>query len=435
MKKINVMLATALMFGAMALPANALTGTAIYVDGQYLALDTMPLIAENTTFVPLRAVSEALGANVDWQNGQAMVELGGKKITMQPGHKLAQVDGKALEMLAAPRLQGDRVLVPLRFVSEQLGAKVDYADYRIDIATEGAQAATAPAFEMCGEDEQYIYLNEGYDAKLTKIDKKTGEESVITLPVNHHPLLVYFAGNTVFDHNAAGNTLMCYGIEDGSEIAVAVNGGTPRIYGEYLYYLVNNAQTFAHDLYCVKLVDGKPVGDGTLVKSYVHSYFFAGGQVYTVSDNGRMFKMNADGGACAEIVPPQSDEKLYFRAFDNGYFYYSDYDRTKLYRFKQPGVGGGSVYEFVCDFAGMQIKRIGDIKVCGNKIYFNSMVNAEYMEGHWGTVTGPLWEMDLDGGKLRQVTEDKALEFYVLHDKIVYQTQTATGVEWKLIDK
>lgn len=450
MKKSKLMLAAALMFGAWALPANALTGTAIYVNGQYLPMDAMPLIAEDTTFVPLRAVSEALGADVSWANGQATIEQGGQLIVLTPNHKLAQVNGKAEQLVAAPRLQGDRVLVPLRFVSEQLGARVDYADHQIDIAVAEDMTVDLPLhYDKCSEDGQYIYLVEGYDGTLTKIDKNTGERSYIEMP-NASLLLIAPADDMIFYHHSEQradggfDTWLCAAnINDGGETRVALNGGTPRICGDYLYYLVNNLKTGAHDLYRVKLVDGKPDGEAALVNMYVHKYFFAGNQVYTMSEGGKVFRANLDGSGNTEIVPPTSDEKLYFQDFDSGYFYYSDYNRTKLYRFKQPGVGGGSVPELVRDFKGTEIDRFADMDVKGNKIYFKTMTYAEYTEGRYGVVTGPLYAMDLDGGNLQKLTGDKALQFYVLNDKIVYQTQVNDGYPqvggnygaWRLIDK
>lgn len=450
MQKFKTLVVTAALFGALALPANALTGTAIYVDGQYLPMDTMPLVAENTTFVPLRAVSEALGAGVNWANGQATIEQGGKVIVLTPKHKLAQVNGKAEQLVAAPRLQGDRVLVPLRFVSEQLGAKVDYADHQIDIAVAESMTVDLPShYDKCSEDGQYIYLAEGYDGTLAKIDKNTGERTYIEMP-NASLLLIAPADDMIFYHHSEQradggfDTYLCAAnISDGAETKVALNGGTPRICGDYLYYLQNNLKTSAHDLYRVKLVDGKPYGEPVLVKMYVHKYFFSGNQVYTMSEGGKVFRANLDGSGNTAIVPPKSEEKLYFQDFDGGYFYYSNYDRTKVYRFKQPEVGGGSVLEFVRDFKGTKIDRFVDIDVKGNKIYFNTMTYAEYTEGREGIATGPLYVMDLDGGNLQKLTEDKALQFYVLNDKIVYQTQVNDGYPqvggnygaWRIIDK
>lgn len=442
MKKIKLMLAAALMFGTLALPANALTGTAIYVDGQYLNLDTMPFIAENTTFVPLRAVSEALGTDVNWENEQAIVELDGKRITMKVGHKLAVVNGASKEMLSAPRMQNDRVLVPLRFVSEQLGATVDYDNHQIDITRQGdAKLDNAVSFAQCGEDDKYIYFCENYNGKLTMIDKETGEKTYITMG-NTAPLLIAPAADMIFYHkgiehgDGSYDIYLCASKLDGSdETELVLNGGTPRICGDYLYYMQNNLKTSAHDLYRVKLVEGKPVGEPVLVNMYVHKYFFAGNQVYTMSEGGKVFRANLDGSGNTGIVPPKSEEKLYFQDFDGGYFYYSNYDRTKVYRFKQPEVAGGSVLEFVHDFKGTKIDRFVDIDVKGNKIYFNTMTYTEYTEGREGIATGLLYAMDLDGGNLQKLTEDKALQFYVLNDKIVYQTQTATGTEWKIIDK
>ena len=82
-------------------------------------LDAPPLISQNRTLVPLRFISESLGANVSWENTtkNVTVELDGKKLNMQIGK---EIEGSG----AAPIISNNRTLVPIRYISEQLGANV-----------------------------------------------------------------------------------------------------------------------------------------------------------------------------------------------------------------------------------------------------------------------------------------------------------------------
>ena len=97
---------------------------AIYVNGQYLPLNVSPYESDSGVLVPLRAVGTALGAQVQWQNGQVEISLGGKNLLLQPGSAQAQVNGQAVQLPQSPQLREGAVFVPLRFIGEQLGAKV-----------------------------------------------------------------------------------------------------------------------------------------------------------------------------------------------------------------------------------------------------------------------------------------------------------------------
>lgn len=98
------------------------------INGESYALDAAPFIdrVSASTMVPFRFVAEAMGAEVAWlpETGQVTFQLGTKSILLTLGSLDAEVDGEAIAMPLAPRLIGGRTMVPLRFVSEQLGASV-----------------------------------------------------------------------------------------------------------------------------------------------------------------------------------------------------------------------------------------------------------------------------------------------------------------------
>jgi hypothetical protein len=78
--------------------------------------------------VPLRFVSEILGATVDWNAGMQIVTItfGKRVIQLQIGSLMALVGTEVVSLAAAPMLSQGRTLVPLRFVSESLGATVTW---------------------------------------------------------------------------------------------------------------------------------------------------------------------------------------------------------------------------------------------------------------------------------------------------------------------
>ncbi len=104
-------------------------GIALYVNGEKLALaaEGSP---SGTTMVPFRGIFQAFTMNVDWnqQTRSVTAVKDGLTITMTLDSRTAYVNGDAVELTEAPRVNGDGLLlVNLRFISETLGAKVDYA--------------------------------------------------------------------------------------------------------------------------------------------------------------------------------------------------------------------------------------------------------------------------------------------------------------------
>ncbi|HBX24067.1 MAG TPA: hypothetical protein DEF34_10630 [Desulfotomaculum sp.] len=102
------------------------------VDGKPYTLDCEPYIDTEAgrTLVPLRFVSEALGADVEWlaETRQITIE-DTKMITLTLGSTDVTIDDENATIDCAPVLQtSGRTFVPLRFVSETLGAGVDYDD-------------------------------------------------------------------------------------------------------------------------------------------------------------------------------------------------------------------------------------------------------------------------------------------------------------------
>jgi hypothetical protein len=78
--------------------------------------------------VPIRFVSEALGAAVKWNPGAKEVTITAKggEIILTLDSMNALVNGQATILECAPELQNNRTFVPLRFVSETLEAQVEY---------------------------------------------------------------------------------------------------------------------------------------------------------------------------------------------------------------------------------------------------------------------------------------------------------------------
>lgn len=89
-----------------------------------------PYIDNGSTLVPVRFVSENLDAQVEW-NGEAQQVtvtdiLSGKKLVFTIGSNIVTVDGKEVKLEAAAALTNGSTYVPVRFIAESLGADVGW---------------------------------------------------------------------------------------------------------------------------------------------------------------------------------------------------------------------------------------------------------------------------------------------------------------------
>ncbi len=91
--------------------------------------------------VPVRDIAEWLGAEVKWSapTRSAAISQRGALIILQVDYPTAWVNGRAQALEVPPRLVAGRLRVPLRFVAEALGAKIDYRGRYMDIIRPGSE--------------------------------------------------------------------------------------------------------------------------------------------------------------------------------------------------------------------------------------------------------------------------------------------------------
>jgi len=107
-----------------------------YCDDKLIIMDSPPYIKKGTTFVPLRFISETFGAKVEWENigkGRIIIYLNDKKIILDVGSNVAFINSDAYILPAPPEVINNRTFVPVRFISEGLGAKVEWDSIKQEI--------------------------------------------------------------------------------------------------------------------------------------------------------------------------------------------------------------------------------------------------------------------------------------------------------------
>lgn len=137
MKKHFSLLIAIIMLLSMGLfvKAEEERGFRIFVDGNEVSFDYSlgyPFAKFERTFVPIRFIANNLGFTTNWDQGTQTATINNDTITLKLGlnKNTAEVNGvtKAIDTTGniKTEVKDDRIYVPLRFVSENMGARVDY---------------------------------------------------------------------------------------------------------------------------------------------------------------------------------------------------------------------------------------------------------------------------------------------------------------------
>jgi len=153
MKKLMIILAAIVLMVPLiggALTVNANADVSVTVDGKRVVFpDAKPFIDENgRTLIPVRFVTEDLGATVEWnvQDREVYITKDGVYIMIRIDQEMILVNGKTKAMDTKAIIKEDRTYVPIRYVAEELGATVgwDAATRTVIITTVGGSPNPTP---------------------------------------------------------------------------------------------------------------------------------------------------------------------------------------------------------------------------------------------------------------------------------------------------
>jgi|GEM_PF-1517621 len=151
-----VLLAFAILLPAAAIPHAAAaapesSSLQLYLDGIKLNPAVPPRIKQDTTLVPARVISEALGADIAWQPSDRSVTITKETdvLTMAIGKQEASVNGQPVALDLAPVIERGHTMLPIRFIAENLGVLVrwDKPTRSVNLwsTTDSAVAGSDPA--------------------------------------------------------------------------------------------------------------------------------------------------------------------------------------------------------------------------------------------------------------------------------------------------
>jgi peptide/nickel transport system substrate-binding protein len=97
-------------------------------NGHPVMFDVEPETVNGSLFVPFRAIFEKMGATVEYDGAENVIiaKRGDVTIKLTPGSAVAYVNGSARTLPAPVYIKEERAMVPVRFISEALGATVKY---------------------------------------------------------------------------------------------------------------------------------------------------------------------------------------------------------------------------------------------------------------------------------------------------------------------
>lgn len=300
-----------------------------------------PYIDESDrTQIPLRAVAEALGYKVEWEQKTGTVTID-DSIKLKIGSNIVRTPKENIQMDTKAYIVKDRTYVPLRFVVEALGYDVDYKNLNnkhlieINYSEEYfKEKYILDISEIRGEvlkivDNFIYFINEKHE--IARVDIVSGE--MIIIQGHELGILVYF-----------------------------------EVVDDYIYY----ARALSDDraLYRVKIGSGK--------KEKVFSQYFARTTfiedwIYFINqkDNGNIYKMKLDGSQLTKLTSDINGLTHYTIAQDNIYYKLN----TGIYKVNTDGTKKEKVIDYVDnpkeEWAPVyEVEPGEEIKIIDNYIYY-----------------------------------------------------------------
>ncbi|HEY9062362.1 MAG TPA: DUF5050 domain-containing protein [Pseudobacteroides sp.] len=261
----------------------------VIVRGKALTMDTAPVVSSGRTLVPMRDIFECLDAYVEWNDKTKSITAtrSGKVVKLKIGDKKGFINDTPVVLDASPSITKGRTLVPLRFVGEAFGAKVEW-----DNGTRTINISTDDLVEKTYNTSGNIN-NEGY---------------------------VCSSGD--YDYISFYN-LGTYKIKHGSSEKVKINGNPVsfiNIVGDWMYFVYSEKYPVESErdrLYRMKLngtSSTKITSDKVLYASIVDDWIYYINQ----SDYDRPYKIRLDGKGRQKI----SDDTVSNLVVSNGWIFF-----------------------------------------------------------------------------------------------------------------
>ena len=188
------------------------------ISGKIISTLMPPIIFGETSLVPAREVFETLGAKVEWFDAQRIVKVTGNdiNISLKIDSKIALVNGANKPLEVPAKIVNEKTMIPIRFVSEQLGFKVNWSDAEriIDISRNQADANITDII-FVDSNQSSGTTNVSTGTKTVQVDIKGDRplDKYTTMTLTGPERLVIDIQNSVLAVNNKNVSVAKYGID------------------------------------------------------------------------------------------------------------------------------------------------------------------------------------------------------------------------------
>lgn len=148
----------------------------VRINDEIAAFDTLPIIQDGATLVPIRYILEKLGMQLIYKEGRIIAVGTNGLIEMEIDKTAAKVNGETVELDVPPIISEGRTYVPLRFLSEKLGMDVSWDADKYFAGVDGAVGSPIAEIELGGEISAKIMKSDSDEETETGDNKEDTEE-------------------------------------------------------------------------------------------------------------------------------------------------------------------------------------------------------------------------------------------------------------------
>ena len=148
----------------------------VTINGKAVEFDQQPILVNDRTLVPLRAIFEELGATVTWDNdtNTAHAFKGDIFVSVQIDNNILFKNNEQIELDVPAMLVNDRTLVPIRAISEAFECTVDWVEENNEVVITYEEEATEEVTEEVAEET----TEETTEEATEEVAEETTEEVV-----------------------------------------------------------------------------------------------------------------------------------------------------------------------------------------------------------------------------------------------------------------
>ncbi|GMQ60387.1 hypothetical protein AN1V17_47870 [Vallitalea sediminicola] len=151
-----------ILFNVPVLAIDKVPPISVKVNDNYIIMDTEPIRMNDTVYVPLRSVANALNAEVLWDGDTHKITINesDNKIELSTDSNIAYVNGEQYELDLAPPVVDDRTMVPIKFFGESMNCNVEWNQklYTVEILREDIVIPATSVLNRGYTDEELILL-------------------------------------------------------------------------------------------------------------------------------------------------------------------------------------------------------------------------------------------------------------------------------------